>query len=56
VQSVESGSLTGGYRNKLLLFHKLFLSGVEKGGVSSGDRIAVRPEVDRGYEVIEFRI
>jgi hypothetical protein len=30
VQIVESGSLTGGYRNKVPLFHKLFLSGVEK--------------------------
>ena len=31
MQSVESGSLTEGYRRKSPLFHKLFLSSVEKG-------------------------
>jgi hypothetical protein len=33
VQSDENGSLTKGYKNKVPLFHKLFLSGVEKSGV-----------------------
>jgi hypothetical protein len=32
VQNVESDSLTEGYKSKFPLFHKLFLSGVEKGG------------------------
>jgi hypothetical protein len=31
VQIVESGSLTKGYKSKFPLFHKLFLSRVEKG-------------------------
>jgi hypothetical protein len=37
VQSVESDSLTEGYKSKFPLFHKLFLSGVEKGGGTAGD-------------------
>jgi hypothetical protein len=45
VQSVESGALTKGYKSKLPLFHKLFLSGVEKVGGTNGDWVAVRLEV-----------
>jgi hypothetical protein len=36
VQIVESTSLTEGYKNKFPFFHKLFLSGVEKGGGTVG--------------------
>jgi len=31
--------LTEGYKNKFPLFHKLFLNGVEKSGVQSGDLV-----------------
>jgi hypothetical protein len=41
VQSVESDSLTEGYKSKLPLFHKLFLSGVEKGDETIGAWAAV---------------
>jgi hypothetical protein len=37
VQNVESDSLTEGYKSKFPLFHKLFLSGVEKSAERSGD-------------------
>jgi hypothetical protein len=37
VQNVEHVGLTEGYKNKRPLFHKLFLSGVEKFGSSIGD-------------------
>jgi hypothetical protein len=36
VQNVESVWITKGYRSKCPLFHKLFLSGVEKSGEVSG--------------------
>jgi hypothetical protein len=36
VQSVESDSLTEGYKSKFPLFHKLFLSRVEKGDETTG--------------------
>jgi hypothetical protein len=42
VQIVESTSLTKGYKSKFPLFHKLFLSDVEKGGETSGTWIAIR--------------
>jgi len=42
VQNVESDSLTEGYKSKFPLFHKLFLSGVEKGGGTAGDWADVR--------------
>ena len=39
VQNVESDWLTEGYKSKSPLFHKLFLSGVEKFGKVSGHRV-----------------
>jgi hypothetical protein len=36
VQNVESVWITKGYRSKCPLFHKLFLSSVEKSGEVSG--------------------
>jgi hypothetical protein len=38
VQNVEHVGLTEGYENKFLLFHKLFLKGVEKFEGASGHR------------------
>jgi hypothetical protein len=56
VQNVESDSLTEGYKSKFPLFHKLFLSGVEKVGGTSRTWAAVR-EDDRiiGPSVIEIQ-
>jgi hypothetical protein len=48
VQNVEPVSLTEGYRNKFPLFHKLFLSGVEKFGgteTMAPDCAYVRPHI-----------
>jgi len=39
VQNVERVGLTEGYKSKFLVFHKLFLYGVEKCGRESGDRV-----------------
>jgi hypothetical protein len=36
VQNVERVGLTEGYKNKIPLFHNLFLKGVEKFGTASG--------------------
>jgi len=44
VQIIESDSLTEGYKNMLPLFHKLFLSGVEKVGETAGDWTGVKED------------
>ena len=41
VQIVESDSLTGGYRSKFLLFHKLFHAGVENDAANSTSTLDV---------------
>jgi hypothetical protein len=60
VQNVESDSLTEGYKSKFPLFHKLFLSGVEKVGgiarywadVRSGNNRVIGPS---GHQVLEIQ-
>jgi hypothetical protein len=62
VQIVERDSLTEGYKSKFPLFHKLFLSGVEKAGETAGywtdlredDRV-IGSSKSKGGAVLELR-